>query len=96
MIGIIPYAFTVASHIIITATLALLVFFTVLVYAGSSKIFDRLLDSWLTRAVDLGVISLLRRILDRRLRPLVERIAFDAPLFCCGDILRNGFDLTFR
>jgi len=32
MIGIIPYAFTVASHIIITATLALLVFFTVLVY----------------------------------------------------------------
>jgi F-type H+-transporting ATPase subunit a len=32
MIGIIPYTFTVTSHIIITAALALLVFFTVLVY----------------------------------------------------------------
>jgi hypothetical protein len=28
-----------------------------LAFAGSSKIFDRLLDSWLTRAVDLGVIG---------------------------------------
>ena len=32
MIGIIPYTFTVASHIIVTVALALLVFFTVLVY----------------------------------------------------------------
>jgi F-type H+-transporting ATPase subunit a len=32
LIGIIPYAFTVASQIIVTATLALLVFFTVLIY----------------------------------------------------------------
>src|SRR5205085_7021149 len=32
MIGIIPYTFTVASHIIVTASLALLVFCTVLVY----------------------------------------------------------------
>ena len=32
MIGLIPYAFTVSSHLIITAALALLVFFTVLVY----------------------------------------------------------------
>jgi F-type H+-transporting ATPase subunit a len=32
MIGIIPYTFTVASHIIVTASLALLVFFTVLIY----------------------------------------------------------------
>ena len=32
MIGIIPYTFTVASHIIVTAALALLVFFTVLIY----------------------------------------------------------------
>jgi F-type H+-transporting ATPase subunit a len=32
LIGIIPYAFTVASQIIVTATLALLVFFTVLTY----------------------------------------------------------------
>src|SRR5581483_4471688 len=32
MFGIIPYAFTVTSHIIITAALALTVFFTVLIY----------------------------------------------------------------
>ena len=32
MFGIIPYAFTVTSHIVITAALALTVFFTVLIY----------------------------------------------------------------
>jgi F-type H+-transporting ATPase subunit a len=32
LIGIIPYTFTVSSHIIVTVALALLVFFTVLVY----------------------------------------------------------------
>jgi F-type H+-transporting ATPase subunit a len=32
VIGIIPYTFTVSSHIIITVALALLVFFTVLIY----------------------------------------------------------------
>ena len=31
-VGIIPYNFTVASHLIVTAALALLVFFTVLIY----------------------------------------------------------------
>src|SRR5438046_8372413 len=32
VIGIIPYTFTVSSHLIVTAALALLVFFTVLIY----------------------------------------------------------------
>ncbi len=32
MIGIIPYNFTIASHLIVTAALAFLVFFTVLIY----------------------------------------------------------------
>src|SRR5690348_11071889 len=32
LIGIIPYTFTVSSHIIVTAAFALLVFFTVLIY----------------------------------------------------------------
>src|SRR6202043_3147362 len=32
IVDIIPYAFTISSHIIVTAALALLVFFTVLVY----------------------------------------------------------------
>jgi len=32
LVGIIPYTFTVSSHLIVTVTLALLVFFTVLIY----------------------------------------------------------------
>src|SRR5665647_196325 len=32
LVGIIPYTFTISSHLIVTAALALLVFFTVLVY----------------------------------------------------------------
>jgi F-type H+-transporting ATPase subunit a len=32
LVGLVPYNFTVASHIIITVALALLVFFTVLIY----------------------------------------------------------------
>jgi F-type H+-transporting ATPase subunit a len=32
MIGVIPYGFTIASHIVVTAALAFLVFFTVLIY----------------------------------------------------------------
>jgi F-type H+-transporting ATPase subunit a len=32
LIGLVPYAFTVTSHLIITAALALLVFFTVIIY----------------------------------------------------------------
>ena len=32
LVGIIPYTFTVSSHIIVTAALAFLVFFTVLIY----------------------------------------------------------------
>jgi F-type H+-transporting ATPase subunit a len=32
VIGLIPYTFTVTSHIIVTACLALLVFFTVIIY----------------------------------------------------------------
>jgi F-type H+-transporting ATPase subunit a len=32
MVGVIPYSFTIASHIIVTAALAFLVFFTVLIY----------------------------------------------------------------
>jgi len=32
VIGLVPYAFTVTSHLIITAALALLVFFTVIIY----------------------------------------------------------------
>src|SRR5215469_5807511 len=42
------------------------------------------------------ILFLLRWILDRRLRPLVERIVFRAVLFCRGDIIRKGIELAFR
>lgn len=32
IVGLIPYTFTITSHIVVTATLALIVFFTVLIY----------------------------------------------------------------
>jgi F-type H+-transporting ATPase subunit a len=32
MVGVIPYSFTISSHIIVTLALALLVFFTVMIY----------------------------------------------------------------
>lgn len=32
LVGVIPYSFTISSHLIVTATLALMVFFTVLIY----------------------------------------------------------------
>jgi len=32
LVGVIPYSFTISSHIVVTAALALLVFFTVLIY----------------------------------------------------------------
>src|ERR1700760_5075347 len=37
IVGVIPYNFTIASHIIVTAALAFLVFFTVLIYGFRSE-----------------------------------------------------------
>ena len=48
MIGIIPYTFTVSSHLVVTAALALLVFFIVLIYGfykNGLKFFKRFVPS---------------------------------------------------
>ena len=42
------------------------------------------------------IFFLLRPVLDRRLRPLVEWIIFDAVLFCCGNVLGKRIKLTLR
>src|SRR3981081_932957 len=50
LVGIIPYQFTVASHLIVTAALAFLVFFTVLfygLYKNGLKVFKPFLPSGL-------------------------------------------------
>ena len=83
MIGIIPYAFTVASHIIITATLALLVFFTVLVYGfyrNGLKFFKIFVPSGipiyiLPLVVLIEIISFLSRPISHSVRLFANMLA---------------------
>ena len=76
MIGMIPYAFTVSSHIIVTVAFALLVFFTVLIYGfykNGPKFLKLFVPSgipwfiiWLV--VPIEIISFLSRPLSHSLR----------------------------
>ena len=76
VIGIIPYTFTVASHIIVTATLALLVFFTVVIYGfyrNGMKFFRIFVPSGipiyiLPLVVVIEIISFLTRPLSHSVR----------------------------
>ena len=83
MIGIIPYTFTVASHIIVTASLALLVFFTVLVYGfykNGLKFFKLFVPSGipivnLPLVVMIEVISFLSRPISHSVRLFANMLA---------------------
>src|SRR6185503_19178262 len=83
MIGIIPYAFTVSSHIIITASLALLVFFTVLVYGfykNGLKFFKLFVPSGipiviLPLVVLIEIISFLSRPISHSVRLFANMLA---------------------
>src|SRR5437868_6296730 len=83
VIGIIPYTFTVASHIIVTATLALLVFFTVLIYGfyrNGLKFFRIFVPSGipiyiLPLVVAIEVISFLSRPLSHSVRLFANMLA---------------------
>src|SRR5258708_40208782 len=76
MIGIIPYTFTVSSHIIVTVSLALLVFLTVLVYGfykNGLKFFKLFVPSGipiviLPLVVLIEIISFLSRPISHSLR----------------------------
>lgn len=57
MIGLIPYNFTVASHIIVTVALALLVFFTVVIY-GIWKNGLRFFKVFVPRGVSAWILPL--------------------------------------
>jgi len=75
-LGLLPYSFTVASHVIITATLAVLVFLTVLVYGlmrNGLKFFKLFVPSgipwfviWLV--VPIEIVSFLSRPISHSLR----------------------------
>ncbi len=55
VIGLIPYNFTVASHIIVTAALALLVFFTVVIY-GFWKNGLHFLDVFVPKGIPIYIL----------------------------------------
>jgi F-type H+-transporting ATPase subunit a len=83
IIGIIPYTFTVASHIIVTASLALLVFFTVLVYGfykNGLKFFKLFVPSGIPIAilplvVLIEIISFLSRPISHSVRLFANMLA---------------------
>ncbi len=83
MIGIIPYTFTISSHIIVTASLALLVFFTVLVYGfykNGLKFFKLFVPSGIPLAilplvVLIEIISFLSRPISHSVRLFANMLA---------------------
>ena len=83
LVGIIPYTFTVASHIIITATFALLVFFTVLMYGfykNGMKFFKIFVPSGvpiyiLPLVVAIEIISFFSRPLSHSVRLFANMLA---------------------
>jgi F-type H+-transporting ATPase subunit a len=83
LIGIIPYTFTVASHIIVTAAFALLVFFTVLLYGfykNGLKFFKIFVPSGipiyiLPLVVLIEIISFLSRPLSHSVRLFANMLA---------------------
>ena len=83
MIGIIPYAFTVSSHIIVTAAMALLVFFIVLfygLYRNGLKFFKLFVPSGvpiviLPLVVTIEIISFLSRPVSHSVRLFANMLA---------------------
>ena len=83
MIGIIPYTFTVSSHIIVTVALALLVFLTVLVYGfykNGLKFFKLFVPSGvpiviLPLVVLIEIISFLSRPISHSVRLFANMLA---------------------
>jgi F-type H+-transporting ATPase subunit a len=83
IVGIIPYAFTISSHIIVTAALALLVFFTVLVYGfykNGLKFFKLFVPSGIPIAilplvVLIEIISFLSRPISHSVRLFANMLA---------------------
>jgi F-type H+-transporting ATPase subunit a len=83
VIGLIPYTFTVASHIIITASLALLVFLTVIVYGlykNGLKFFGLFVPSGvpmyiLPLIVFIEVLSFLSRPISHSVRLFANMLA---------------------
>jgi F-type H+-transporting ATPase subunit a len=83
LIGLIPFSFTISSHIIVTAALALLVFFTVLIYGfyrNGARFFRIFVPSGvpiyiLPLIVFIEIISFLSRPLSHSVRLFANMLA---------------------
>ena len=75
LVGIIPYQFTVASHLIVTVALALLVFFTVLIY-GFYKNGLKFLKIFVPSGIPIYILPLVMaiEILSFFLRPVSHSV----------------------
>jgi F-type H+-transporting ATPase subunit a len=83
MVGIIPYTFTISSHIIVTVALALLVFFTVIIYGlykNGLKFFKLFVPHGIPMAilplvVAIEIISFLSRPVSHSVRLFANMLA---------------------
>jgi F-type H+-transporting ATPase subunit a len=83
VVGIIPYTFTVTSHIVITAALALLVFFTVIIYGiwkNGLRFFKLFVPSgipiWMTPVIIIiELLSFLSRPISHSVRLFANMLA---------------------
>src|SRR5438128_7205308 len=91
LIGIIPYTFTVSSHIIVTAALAFLVFFTVLIY-GLYKNGFKFFKIFVPSGVPLYILPLVMfiEVLSFFLRPVSHSVRLFANMLA-GDIALKVF-----
>jgi F-type H+-transporting ATPase subunit a len=91
VVGLIPYSFTVTSHIIITVALALLVFFTVLVY-GFWKNGLHFLDLFVPKGVPIYILPAIVpiEVLSFLSRPISHSVRLFANMLA-GHITINVF-----
>src|SRR4030081_1421409 len=91
MIGIIPYTFTVSSHLIVTAALALLVFFTVLIY-GFYKNGLKFFKLFVPSGVPIYIMPLVVfiEVISFFLRPVSHSVRLFANMLA-GHIALKGF-----
>jgi F-type H+-transporting ATPase subunit a len=102
LIGIIPYTFTISSHIVVTAALALLVFFTVLIYGlyrNGAKFFKIFVPSGipifiLPLVVFIEIFSFLLRPISHSVRLFANMLAGHIALkVFAGFVAMLGFSL---
>src|SRR3984885_11900678 len=91
LLGIIPFTFTVSTHLVVTAALALLIFFTVLIY-GFYKNGLKFLKIFVPSGIPIYILPLVMfiEILTFFLRPVSHSVRLFANMLA-GHIALEGF-----